>query len=81
MLESPQILHILAAEEELLVNVSVTLPDEAKSEFEHKLSEAFAFAMKVLYATDNNIPRIEPESSTVSSVTIRTTQSLLEKVA
>jgi transcription elongation factor SPT6 len=42
MLESPQILHILAAEAELLVSVSITLPDEALAEFEHKLSEAFA---------------------------------------
>ncbi|KAI0035919.1 transcription elongation factor SPT6 [Vararia minispora EC-137] len=42
LVESPQFLHILAAEEELLVTVAVTLPDDTKADLERRLSEAFA---------------------------------------
>ena len=42
MLDSPQFLHILAAEAEHLVTVSITLPPDAKSSFERKLIEAFS---------------------------------------
>ncbi|KZT26523.1 transcription elongation factor Spt6 [Neolentinus lepideus HHB14362 ss-1] len=42
MLQSPQFLHILAAESEHLVTVSIFLPPEAKSSFEHRLSKVFA---------------------------------------
>ena len=40
MLESPDFLHILAAEKELLVGVTFALPDDIKGEFEKKLSDA-----------------------------------------
>ncbi|VDB95810.1 unnamed protein product, partial [Peniophora sp. CBMAI 1063] len=40
MLESPDFLHILAAEKELLVIVTFALPDEVRGEFEKKLSDA-----------------------------------------
>ncbi|EPQ58032.1 transcription elongation factor Spt6 [Gloeophyllum trabeum ATCC 11539] len=42
MLQTPQFLHILAAESEHLVTVSIFLPPEAKSSFERRLNEAFA---------------------------------------
>ncbi|KAG7092573.1 hypothetical protein E1B28_008921 [Marasmius oreades] len=42
MLESSQFLYILRAEQQHLVNVSVTLPSDAKSAFELRLNEAFA---------------------------------------
>lgn len=42
MLPYGQFLHILAAEAEHLVTVSVTLPAEAKASFERRLNDAFA---------------------------------------
>jgi transcription elongation factor SPT6 len=42
MLETPQFLHILQAEAEHLVTVSISLPLEAKSTFERRLNEAFS---------------------------------------
>ncbi|KAF9246316.1 SH2 domain-containing protein [Melanogaster broomeanus] len=42
MLDSAQFLHILAAEAELLVNVSIYLTNEAKAKFERQLNDAFA---------------------------------------
>ncbi|TFY83720.1 hypothetical protein EWM64_g301 [Hericium alpestre] len=42
LLESPQFIHILAAEAEHLVTVSITLPDESKASFERKLQESFS---------------------------------------
>ena len=42
MLESPQFLHILAAEAEHLVTVSVTIPAETKADFERRLADAFS---------------------------------------
>ncbi|KIJ69294.1 hypothetical protein HYDPIDRAFT_172723 [Hydnomerulius pinastri MD-312] len=42
MLDSAQFLHILAAEAELLVNVSLFLTNEAKAKFERQLNDAFA---------------------------------------
>lgn len=42
LLDSPQFLDILHAESQLLVTVSVQLPDETKSQFERNLNEAFA---------------------------------------
>ena len=42
MLDSAQFLHILAAESELLVNVSIYLTNEAKGRFERQLNDAFA---------------------------------------
>jgi len=41
MLDIPQFLHILAAESEHLVTVTITLPDEAKGIFTRRLEEAF----------------------------------------
>lgn len=41
MLESAQFLNILAAEADHLVTVSITLPNEAKAEFERDLNEAY----------------------------------------
>lgn len=41
MLESAQFLHILAAETELLVTVSIHLPNDVKDEFERRLDDAF----------------------------------------
>ncbi|KAI6132188.1 SH2 domain-containing protein [Pisolithus croceorrhizus] len=42
MLDSAQFLHILAAESEHLVNVSIYLTNEAKGRFERLLNDAFA---------------------------------------
>ena len=42
MLEAPQFLHILAAEAELLVTVSIFLPPDAKASFERRLIDAFS---------------------------------------
>lgn len=42
MLQSGQFLHILAAEAEHLVSVSITLPADAKASFERRLNDAFA---------------------------------------
>lgn len=42
MLESSQFLKILAAETELLVTLTISLPIEAKARFERTLNEAFA---------------------------------------
>ena len=42
MLDTSQFLHILAAESDHLVTVSVTLPPEVIAEFERRLYEAFA---------------------------------------
>jgi transcription elongation factor SPT6 len=42
MLETAQFLHILAAETEHLVTVSIFLPSELKADFEQKLSSAFS---------------------------------------
>jgi len=42
MLDSAQFLHILAAESELLVNVSIYLTNEAKGRFERQFNDAFA---------------------------------------
>jgi transcription elongation factor SPT6 len=42
MLETPQFLHILAAEAELLVTVSIFLPPDAKANFEHRLIDSFS---------------------------------------
>ncbi|KAL4067952.1 SH2 domain-containing protein, partial [Scleroderma citrinum] len=42
MLDSAQFLHILAAESELLVNVSIYLTNEGKGRFERQLNDAFA---------------------------------------
>jgi len=42
MLETPQFLHILAAEAEHLVTISVFIPPEAKADFERKLLDAFS---------------------------------------
>jgi len=42
MMDTPQFLHILAAEAELLVTVSTFLTNEAKSKFERRLNDAFA---------------------------------------
>lgn len=42
MLASPQFLHILAAEAEHLVTVTVSLPPDAKAEFERRLTDAFS---------------------------------------
>ncbi|KAF8447735.1 SH2 domain-containing protein [Boletus edulis BED1] len=42
MLDSAQFLHILAAEAELLVTVSIYLTNEAKAKFERQLNDAFA---------------------------------------
>lgn len=41
MLDSAQFLHILAAEAELLVTVSIYLTNEAKAKFERQLNDAF----------------------------------------
>ncbi|EIN07299.1 transcription elongation factor Spt6 [Punctularia strigosozonata HHB-11173 SS5] len=41
MLQDPQFLHILAAETEHLVTVSVSLPGDVKADFERRLREAF----------------------------------------
>ena len=42
MLDSPQFLHILAAEAQHLVTVSIFVPPDAKSSLERRLNEAFA---------------------------------------
>lgn len=42
MTASPQFLHILAAEAEHLVTVTVTLPLDAKADFERRLTDAFS---------------------------------------
>lgn len=42
MAASPQFLHILAAEAEHLVTVSVTLPPDARADFERRLTDAFS---------------------------------------
>jgi transcription elongation factor SPT6 len=42
MLETAQLLHILAAEAEHLVTVSIFLPTDVKSMFERRLNDAFA---------------------------------------
>lgn len=42
MMESAQFLHILAAESEHLVTVSISLPPYVKSDFERHLNDAFA---------------------------------------
>lgn len=42
LLETPQFLHILAAEAEHLVTISVFVPLEAKADFERKLLDAFS---------------------------------------
>jgi transcription elongation factor SPT6 len=42
MLETPQFLHILAAEAEHLITVSIFLPPDAKADFERRLSDAFS---------------------------------------
>ncbi|KAF9013878.1 SH2 domain-containing protein [Cyathus striatus] len=42
MLESAQFLHILMAEEEHLVTISIYLPGHVRAEFERQLNEAFA---------------------------------------
>jgi transcription elongation factor SPT6 len=42
MLQSPQFVHILAAERELLVTVSIALPSDAKENFEQRLVGAFS---------------------------------------
>lgn len=42
LLESSQFLNILAAENELLVTIMISLPIEAKAHFERNLNEAFA---------------------------------------
>ncbi|OAX41960.1 transcription elongation factor Spt6 [Rhizopogon vinicolor AM-OR11-026] len=42
MMDTPQFLHILAAEAELLVTVSMFLTNDAKSKFERRLNDAFA---------------------------------------
>ncbi|TFK42525.1 transcription elongation factor SPT6 [Crucibulum laeve] len=42
MLESPQFLHILAAEAEHLVTVSIFIPAHSISDFERQLNDAFA---------------------------------------
>ena len=42
MLDSAQFLHILAAEAELLVTVSIYLTNEVKAKFERQLNDAFA---------------------------------------
>jgi transcriptional accessory protein Tex/SPT6 len=41
MLLDPQFLHILAAESEHLVTVTVSLPGDVKADFERRLREAF----------------------------------------
>lgn len=42
MLETSQFLNILAAEREHLVTLTITLPNEAKGQFERDLNESFA---------------------------------------
>jgi transcription elongation factor SPT6 len=42
MLETPQFLHILAAEAEHLVTISVFIPSQVKANFERKLLDAFS---------------------------------------
>lgn len=42
MLQSAQFLHILEAEAQHLVTVIVTLPAEAKADFERRLTDAFS---------------------------------------
>ena len=42
MLETTQFLHILTAEADHLITVSIFLPAEAKASFENRLNEAFA---------------------------------------
>ena len=42
MIPTAQFLHILAAEAEHLVTVSVTLPNEVFSQFERQLADAFS---------------------------------------
>lgn len=42
MLETAQFLHILAAEAEHLVTISIFLPNEPKAELEQKLNNAFS---------------------------------------
>ncbi|PFH54298.1 hypothetical protein AMATHDRAFT_135887 [Amanita thiersii Skay4041] len=42
MLESPQFLHILAAENEHLVNIVINLPTQAVNDLERRLNDAFA---------------------------------------
>jgi transcription elongation factor SPT6 len=42
MLEVPQFLHILAAEAEHLVTVTISLHPDAKSAFEHRLIDAIS---------------------------------------
>lgn len=42
MLDSSQFLDILHAESQLLINISVVLPDDIKAQFERNLNEAFA---------------------------------------
>jgi len=42
MLESAQFLHILAAEAQHLVTVTISLPHESKSDLEQKLNNAFS---------------------------------------
>jgi transcription elongation factor SPT6 len=42
MLEIPQFLHILAAEAEHLITVTISLPPDAKSAFERRLNDAFS---------------------------------------
>lgn len=42
LLETPQFLHILAAEAEHLITVTISLPPDAKSAFEHRLIDAFS---------------------------------------
>lgn len=40
--QSPQFLHILAAESEHLVTVSIALPPDVKADFERRLTDAFS---------------------------------------
>ena len=42
MLRAAQFLHILAAESEHLVTVTISLPAEVKADFERRLNDAFA---------------------------------------
>jgi transcription elongation factor SPT6 len=42
MFDTPQFLHILAAEADSLVTVSINLPSDIKSAFELRLNEAFS---------------------------------------
>jgi transcription elongation factor SPT6 len=42
LLQTPQFLHILAAEAELLITVTISLPPDAKASFENRLVDAFS---------------------------------------